>query len=143
MQIKANISKSDIDEIYNISKEQFGENSWTYEQFIDSYYSKSTQVYVAIENLTIVSFMIVQDNIDDLNILLIATKENYKRKGYAKNLLNLLGSKTIWLEVRESNFDAINFYLANEFKLIGKRLKYYKNKENALIFEKKVLHKYS
>ena len=143
MQIKANISKSDIDEIYNISKEQFGENSWTYEQFIDSYYSKSTQIYVAIENLTIVSFMIVQDNIDDLNILLIATKENYKRKGYAKNLLNLLGSKTIWLEVRESNFDAINFYLANEFKLIGKRLKYYKNKENALIFEKKVLHKYS
>ncbi len=137
MQIKANISKSDIDEIYNISKEQFGENSWTYEQFIDSYYSKSTQIYVAIENLTIVSFMIVQDNIDDLNILLIATKETYKRKGYAKKLINFLGNKTIWLEVRESNFDAINFYLANEFKLIGKRLNYYKNKENALIFEKK------
>lgn len=137
MQIKANISKSDIDEIYNISKEQFGENSWTYEQIMDSYYSKSTQIYVAIENLTIVSFMIVQDNIDDLNILLIATKETYKRKGYAKKLINFLGNKTIWLEVRESNFDAINFYLANEFKLIGKRLNYYKNKENALIFEKK------
>ena len=42
----------------------------------------------------------------------------------------------IWLEVKETNKTAINFYEKLNFKFIAKRKHYYKSGEDALIYEK-------
>ena len=71
-----------------------------------------------------------------------------KRQGIGNELLkkvesiaNKFGIKEIFLEVRESNEEAISFYKTNEFIQIGLRKNYYKlfdGREDALIFSKKL-----
>jgi ribosomal-protein-alanine N-acetyltransferase len=71
-----------------------------------------------------------------------------KRQGIGNELLNKVetiankfGIKEIFLEVRESNKEAISFYKNNKFTEIGLRKNYYKlysGREDALIFSKKL-----
>ena len=78
----------------------------------------------------------------------ISVAPNMKRQGIGNELLekvesiaNKFGIKEIFLEVRESNKEAISFYKTNEFKEIGLRKNYYKlydGREDALIFSKKL-----
>lgn len=45
----------------------------------------------------------------------------------------------IWLEVRESNYAAISFYLRNEFEIVGKRKSYYSAPaENAILMSLRI-----
>ena len=58
-----------------------------------------------------------------------------------ENISNKFGIKEIFLEVRESNQEAINFYKKNGFIEVGIRKNYYKlyeGREDALIFSKKL-----
>ncbi len=72
---------------------------------------------------------------DSINILDFFVKENYRNKGYGKKLIEYIISKykqKIFLEVRESNINAIKLYEKFDFKTIHIRKKYYKD-EDALI----------
>ncbi|MBR2870557.1 MAG: ribosomal protein S18-alanine N-acetyltransferase [Clostridia bacterium] len=99
---------------------------------------------VAIDNDEILGFITYSKNIDfaEINDILVAPA--FRRQGLAKQLLNrielLLKEKTqkIFLEVRESNFPAINLYKSAGFKQISVRKKYYSDGENALVMQKEL-----
>lgn len=137
MEIKNSISESELKEIFEISLQQFKNESWTYEQFKSSYNSPSSIFFVAKKKNKIVSFLLAMDLIDSINILLVATENNSKKQGFSTELISNLKSlnKKIWLEVRESNFPAQNLYKKCGFVNKYTRKKYYSNGENALIFE--------
>lgn len=138
MQIQNSVSEEELKQILEISQEQFGSESWNAAQFESSLSSPSSFFFVAKQSEKVVGFLVAQDNFDDINLLLIATKENFKRNGIGKALINALENlnKKIWLEVRESNIIAQKFYEFCEFTPKYVRKKYYSNGENAIIFEK-------
>jgi ribosomal-protein-alanine N-acetyltransferase len=73
----------------------------------------------------------------------IAVSGNFRGQGLGKLLLEKLIEvayikklRAMTLEVRRSNFKAINLYEKYDFKLAGARPKYYENTEDALIYWK-------
>lgn len=82
----------------------------------------------------------------EAQILNIATSPEFRRRGYARQLLNALcetakecGALTVSLEVRESNISAQALYGSEGFSVIGIRKNYYfKPQEAAIIMEKKL-----
>ncbi len=74
----------------------------------------------------------------------IAVKQEFQNQGVGKHLLRRLISLTvecnaesIWLEVRNSNKRAIDFYKKNDFRLIYERKNFYSNPvENALVMKR-------
>jgi len=77
----------------------------------------------------------------DAEIYNIAVEDRFRRHGYAQTLLNAFIDRArssqvrrIWLEVRESNAPAINFYKRNGFRTMTKRREFYSNpQEDALL----------
>lgn len=138
MIIKNEIDKTNLQEIYKLSIEQFGKESWTFEQFESSLNNPLSIFYIAEKENRIVGFLLANDLIDSINLLLIATKEEFKRSGIAKKLIENLYiyKKPVWLEVRETNVVAQKFYKSCGFNFKHVRNKYYKNGENAFIYEK-------
>ena len=137
MEIKNRINENELTEIFEISKQQFKNESWTYEQFKSSFLSQSSIFFVTKKENKIVSFLLAMDLIDSINILLVATENEFKNQGFSTKLIENLKTlnKKLWLEVRESNFIAQNLYKKCGFKPTHTRKKYYSNGENAIIFE--------
>ena len=132
MEIKNRIDDNELSEIFNISKEQFGSESWTMDQFKSSFLSP-TSIFIVAKDTNITSFLVAQDCIDNIDLLLIATRETEKRKGFASALIN----EPIFLEVRKNNLPAKRLYESEGFNLISERKKYYKDGQSALIYQKK------
>ena len=77
---------------------------------------------------------------DRIEIDYIIVDKNYRNRGIATKLLDFIENnynnlKNITLEVRESNEEAIKFYLKNNFKEITKRKNYYKDEEGILMIK--------
>ncbi len=78
----------------------------------------------------------------EVELLTIATHTDHQRKGFAKALIQHaienLAAETIFLEVRESNTNAIELYESIGFNEIGCRKNYYPatngQRENALLY---------
>lgn len=83
---------------------------------------------------------------DEAHMLNIAVAPESRKKGYARLLLTHAiealrekGAEVFFLEVRESNEDAINLYVKLGFTMIGRRKKYYtETNEDALVMHLKV-----
>lgn len=81
--------------------------------------------------------------IAEIEIYNIGVASNYQRNGIGKRLLSGLieaaaqySRTTIWLEVRESNAKAIDFYKANGFDAVFKRKNFYTHPpEDAVIMK--------
>lgn len=136
------LTKENFNDVFNISKEQFENNSWTDSQFKDCLKNNNYITYVFYQNNKVASFLIAQNLIDSINLLLIGTKNEFKRKGLASILIEHLISEAksknikLWLEVRKDNSPAINLYKKLGFKEIFERKSYYKDGTSAIIFEK-------
>ncbi|WP_300367568.1 N-acetyltransferase [Brachyspira sp.] len=81
----------------------------------------------------------------DIDIIFIASYPN--NLGYGKKLLSYLfddaqknNIKSIKLDLHENNINAKNFYQRNGLKEIAIRKKYYNNKFNSIIMEKKYIN---
>lgn len=77
---------------------------------------------------------------DRIEIDYIIVDKNYRNRGIATKLLDFIENnynnlKNITLEVRESNEEAIKFYLKNNFKEITKRKNYYKDEDGILMIK--------
>lgn len=138
MQIKK-ISKKDLDQLVNISLEQFKNESWSNEQYTEADNDNNYVFLGCFDNEKLLSFLVANESTDDVNILMLATSENNKNNGYAKSLIEYLQSyvkkqsKTLSLEVKENNLSAINLYTKLEFKVVYVRKHYYKDGQNAII----------
>ena len=128
-----------IEQIFNLEKEIF-KNSAFNRTYLDTLIKGDNSfIYVYLIDSKVCGYLIVLDSIDVYEILAIATIEEYRNKGIAQKLLNKIKIKNIFLEVRETNQTAINFYKKNKFKEISIRKNYYSEPtENAVIMKLEV-----
>jgi len=134
----------DIEEVMIIEKEVFSD-PWSENAFINELEKNPHAIYfVARKGLKIigyVGFWILKEYIHITNL---AVTKQYQKKGVASLLLesveNTAGMSrkyNLYLEVRESNKNAINFYKKRNFEIIDHKKNYYENDgEDALIMWK-------
>ena len=128
-----------MEQIFNLEKDIF-KNSAFSRTYLDTLIKGDNSfIYIYLIDDKVCGYLIILDSIDVYEILAIATVEEYRNKGIAQELLAKIRIKNIFLEVRESNQTAINFYKKNKFKEISIRKNYYsKPTENAIIMKLEV-----
>ena len=128
-----------IEQIFSLEKEIFKNSAFNKSYLETLIKSDNSFIYVYLIDDKVCGYLMVLDSIDVYEILAIATIEEYRNKGIAQELLDRIKTKNIFLEVRESNQTAINFYKKNEFKEISIRKNYYSEPtENAIIMKLEV-----
>ena len=128
-----------IEQIFNLEKDIFKNSAFSKESTENLVKADNSFIYAYLIDEKICGYLMVLDSIDVYEILAIATVEEYRNKGIAQELLAKIRIKNIFLEVRESNQTAINFYKKNKFKEISVRKNYYSEPtENAIIMKLEV-----
>ena len=128
-----------IEQIFNLEKEIFKNSAFSKSYLNTLIKGDNSFIYIYLIDDKVCGYLIILDSIDVYEILAIATVEEYRNKGIAQELLAKIRIKNIFLEVRESNQTAINFYKKNKFKEISIRKNYYsKPTENAIIMKLEV-----
>ena len=128
-----------IEQIFNLEKEIFKNSAFSIEYLKTLIKNDNSFIYIYLIDNQVCGYLMVLDSIDVYEILAIATIEEYRNKGIPQELLDKIKTKDIFLEVRESNQVAINFYKKNKFKEISVRKNYYSEpNENAIIMKLEV-----
>ena len=128
-----------IEQIFNLEKEIFKSSAFSKSYLNTLIKGDNSFIYVYLIDDKVCGYLMILDSIDVYEILAIATVEEYRNKGIAQELLDKIKTKDIFLEVRESNKVAINFYKKNNFKEISIRKNYYSEPtENAIIMKLEV-----
>lgn len=129
----------DLEEIKNILQIDF-DDFWNFEIFKEELANNNSTYLVLRYDNEIVCFGGIKIILDESNIMDIVTKKDKRNQGFAKILLNklIILSKekectSITLEVRENNIAAISLYESFNFKEVGRRKKYYKNGDTAIL----------
>lgn len=128
-----------IEQIFNLEKDIFKNSAFSKESTENLVKADNSFIYAYLIDEKVCGYLMVLDSIDVYEILAIATVEEYRNKGIAQELLEKIKTKDIFLEVRESNKKAINFYKKNNFKQISIRKGYYSDPtEDAIIMKMEV-----
>lgn len=138
------LTKNDIDEILKI-EESIYKNPWNKEAFINDIETDIAFDYVLEHNNVIIGYYGFWIMFDDVDITKVSIRKELQGKGLANilmedffNRIKNLDINTITLEVRVSNYKAINLYKKYGFKEIGIRKEYYDDLEDAYILQKEV-----
>jgi len=134
-------TSNDLVDILSIEKKVF-KHPWSKEQLsweLNSQPAAENYVMIARGNMIGYLFSHVVD--DDVQILNIAIDIPFQHKGYGEQLLSYFLNQfntdsSIHLEVRKSNFPAINLYLKFGFHETGTRKGYYADGEDAIIMQR-------
>ena len=96
--------------------------------------------WVAIAAGEVIGYLITQWVLDEIHVLNVAVKTEYRRRGAATQLLKMLldlatqrGMRDIFLEVRISNAAAQRFYRRFGFSILATRKDYYPDGEDAFV----------
>jgi len=129
---------ADLNSIFNIEDRVF-DNPWTLEQ-IQTEFSRKTVVSITVIILqkTVIGYLMAHIVENDVQIVNVAIDIPYQHNGYGKIIMKYflaryLDHSIITLEVKQSNYNAINLYLNLGFNEIGRRHQYYQNNEDAII----------
>ena len=133
------MEKGDLGQILEIEK-QSSLHPWSLKTFEDEFGNANSLNFVLCgENGVLISFIVCWHYGQELEIQNIATHPAFRRKGYAKILLEHTlktacrrGAQKAILEVRVSNLHAIELYRQFGFEVRFLRKKYYSDQENAL-----------
>jgi len=125
---------SDLNTIQSNLQTDF-DDFWTYSILKSELYNENSEVIVAKYDNTIVGFASIWKSIDDAHITNIVTHKQYRNIGIGSKLLEKLINmakdykvKSLTLEVNEENIQAQSLYKKYQFKVLGKRKNYYKDK---------------
>jgi ribosomal-protein-alanine N-acetyltransferase len=133
----------DIESITSIEDQQF-QHPWKKKFFTDELTHDICYFYVAEDTFSrqvagYIIFWLISEEIELHNL---AVAKDYKKKGIGKQLMLFMLDcaethkvQEIFLEVRESNKEAIAFYEAFQFKRVNVRKDYYSNPiEDAVVY---------
>jgi len=132
---------NDLADILSIEKKVFI-HPWSKEQLSWELNSQPVaENYVMIARGNMVGYLFSHVVDDDVQILNIAIDIPFQHKGYGEQLLSYFldqfnTDSSIHLEVRKSNFPAINLYLKFGFHERGTRKGYYADGEDAIIMQR-------
>ena len=134
-------TSNDLADILSIEKKVF-KHPWSKEQLSWELNSQPvTENYVMIARGNMIGYIFSHVVDDDVQILNIAIDIPFQHKGYGEQLLSYFldqfnTDSSIHLEVRKSNFPAINLYLKFGFHETGTRKGYYADGEDAIIMQR-------
>jgi ribosomal-protein-alanine acetyltransferase len=137
---------ADLAGVLEILKEAPEAAAWSGEALQDALLQPETSFLVAAESSEIVGFIVGRRISDDGEILNLGVRSERRRRGIGaalvKRIASLLeneGVRRLFLEVRESNAGAVQFYTGLGFQQTGKRPNYYRQPEEAaLVLEAKL-----
>lgn len=102
-------------------------------------YDKNYIIYKAVIDNKFCGFFVGQISDNRLHIMSFAVNPEFRRLKVGTNLINkikdIYKNYYITLNVQQTNKDAINFYLKNNFVHIGELKNYYSNLENKDAFQ--------
>ena len=119
--------KTDYIKVLQIEKSLF-ENPRSVKELKNYLNQKSFRIWT-VKTKKIIGFVFFFHVKDEVEIIQIGIIKTYQRKKYGSILIDQIKKlkiKKIFLEVCVENSQAINFYLKNGFKKIGRRKAYYK-----------------
>ena len=138
---KANLS--DLSLIHQIEKRVFSD-SWT-KELIKQELIKSSNALIIISEINgkVMGYFFSHIFKDEVHILNIAIDIPFQHQGLGKQLLDKIMKKylkeaDVFLEVKRTNFPAINLYLSFGFEEIDIRQGYYTDGQDAVIMSRKV-----
>jgi len=137
------MEESDLPSVREIERLSFS-NPWSELTFLGEIQNRSISFpYVIVHRLEkkVIGYIIFWMIKDQVQINNIAVHPHYRRRGIAEavmtqviNQVERYGAKSITLEVRPSNFAALNLYTKLGFQVIGIRKGYYSNPpEDAIV----------
>ena len=137
------MNASHVPQIAELEKVCFAD-PWSVTSIETELTSRLSLWFVAMEGDTVVGYVGSQTVIDESDMMNLAVHPDYRRQGIGEALVDALaerlrskGSKTLTLEVRDSNAPAIALYEKLGFASVGRRPNYYRNpKEDARILRK-------
>ena len=113
---------------------------WTFEILKEEIANNNSKYLVLLYDGQIACFGGIKIILDEANLMNIVTKKQMRHNGFANFLLDELISiskkekcSTITLEVNENNLPAINLYKKFGFTEVGRRKKYYRNGDTAIL----------
>ena len=139
-------SFSDLDKISKIEKET-NEYPWSPNNFKSSLNAGNSSI-VLKDKKNILGYAFFSVIGTDSHLLNITVSKDFQGRGYGKKILDkvlfqskVLGATVIFLEVRVSNYKAIDFYEKFGFKRDAVRYNYYDGspREDALLMSKQGL----
>lgn len=153
-----NMSDSDIEQVKQIEKD-CRNSPWSLLDYKNEIGRKDGLTFVIKKQSRVIGFALARlitkpkvcclEYRTEIEIYNIAVKPDFQNQGVGQKLINQivdctasLESRDIWLEVRESNTKAINFYEKNEFIKVYKRKNLYTNPNEDGIVMKKSLKKF-
>lgn len=132
---------ADFEKIYRIESEAF-RSPWSVEGLVSEIASPDSRFFVAEIEGRIAGYVLIWPVLDELHLLKIATASAYRRRGIATALIEYVSNEfkkasILYLEVREKNTAARNFYKKLGFVENGVRKNYYAD-DNAVLIEKRL-----
>ena len=100
-----------------------------------------SRFFVARHDGVICGYIIFWLVLDEVHLISIAVHPEYRRRKIASKLFQFMldcvkpGPKSVYLEVRSSNEDALDFYRKMGFEETGLRKKYYPDGEDAVLMK--------
>lgn len=137
------ISKDDCHAVWEIEKACFSD-PWSEDAFFKELCNPICSILAAFDGEITAGFINVWFVAGELTINNIAVREEYRRHGIAKKLINAAierypDTEQVLLEVRESNHAAQELYKKLDFTYTGTRKNYYTNpQEDALLMTKTI-----
>ena len=129
----------DLEQIFALEKIVFKNEAWTIDMLkIELLCKNNSETLIIEENRLIIGYFIYRKLLSEYHILNIGVSPLRQKEGiggiFLKDFLNDLENiSTVFLEVKKSNFPAINLYKKNGFKVVGERKKYYRDGSSALL----------
>lgn len=128
-----NMTSIDLDYV-KMNYEKFN-NIWSLKVLEEDF--KNSKFLVAKRNDEVLGFLSYRTVLNELEIMNIVVREDYRRKGIASKMLSNLIIKEdyekINLEVNVNNIAAITLYKKFGFMQVGNRKKYYNGSEDAIL----------
>jgi ribosomal-protein-alanine N-acetyltransferase len=136
----ATCRREDLGEVEKILKAAPEAAAWTKDALEDTFEGSPAHFLVGRQGEEIAGFIAGRRAGDEGEILNLAVKQQYRRQGVgralAKALIELFAQDAVlqvFLEVRESNAEALALYQGLGFRKVGRREGYYREPEEAAV----------
>ena len=122
----------------------FGVDAWSDPAVLEELTAPGRRAVVAVDGAEVVGYAVTLTTGDAVDLQRIAVREDHRRRGLARALLDALvsgatgdGVERMLLEVGAGNRAARTFYAAEGFEEISRRRRYYRDGTDAVVMQRR------